>query len=331
MEKMSLNSQHSHILDVRNLKKYFYLKKGFRRKEVLKAVDGVYFGLQKKEALGIVGESGCGKTTLGKTILRLCQPTSGDVFFSRKNLCKLSEREVKRLRGQMQIIFQDPFSSLNPRIKVGKMLDQILKSNGTENHLERKERSDEIMEKVGLSPADKKKYPHEFSGGQRQRIVIARALIVNPKLVVADEPSSSLDMSIQAQILNLMKSLQEEFEISYLFITHNLSAARFICNRIAVMYLGKIVEMADCQTIFENYGHPYTMALISLCPIPEPDRKIKKIPLKGDVPSPVNIPKGCRFHTRCLYAKTICKEAEPNLVELETKHFIACHYPHAFE
>ena len=273
-KKLILKDQHHYLLEVINLKKYFYFKKGFR-KEALKAVDGVSFRLLQQEALGIVGESGCGKTTLGNAILKLCQPTSGDVFFNGMNLCELSDKEMRGFRGQMQMIFQDPFSSLNPRMKVGKMLDQVLKSHRVTNHLDRKQLAEEIMGKVGLTPADLKKFPHEFSGGQRQRIAIARALIVNPKFVVADEPSSSLDMSIQAQILNLMKSLQEEFEISYLFITHNLSAARFICNRIAVMYLGKIVESADCQTIFENPGHPYTMALISLCPTPDPDKKIE--------------------------------------------------------
>ena len=323
---MGLKDQHRHLLEVINLKKYFYVKKGFRKQEALKAVDGIYFRLDQQEAMGIVGESGCGKTTLGKTILRLYQPTSGDIYFNGINLCKLSDEEMRRIRGQMQIIFQDPFSSLNPRMKVGKMLDQILKSHGVTDPVKRKMRSHEIMEKVGLTPADLKKFPHEFSGGQRQRIAIARALILNPKFVVADEPSSSLDMSIQAQILNLMRSLQEEFDISYLFITHNLSAARFICNRIAVMYLGRIIELASCQTIFENPGHPYTIALLALCPNPDPDRKIEKVPLTGDVPSPVNLPPGCRFHPRCLYTENLCKEEEPSLVETEPGHFIACHF-----
>jgi len=323
---LGLKDQHRHLLEVINLKKYFYVKKGFRKQEALKAVDGIYFRLDQQEAMGIVGESGCGKTTLGKTILRLYQPTSGDIYFNGINLCKLSDEEMRRIRGQMQIIFQDPFSSLNPRMKVGKMLDQILKSHGFTDSVKRKMRSHEIMEKVGLTPADLKKFPHEFSGGQRQRIAIARALILNPKFVVADEPSSSLDMSIQAQILNLMRSLQEEFDISYLFITHNLSAARFICNRIAVMYLGRIIELASCQTIFENPGHPYTIALLALCPNPDPDRKIEKVPLTGDVPSPVNLPPGCRFHPRCLYTENLCKEEEPSLVETEPGHFIACHF-----
>jgi oligopeptide transport system ATP-binding protein len=325
---MSLKDQHGYLLEVMNLRKYFYFKKGFRR-ETLKAVDGVSFRLLQQEALGIVGESGCGKTTLGHAILRLYQPTSGEVFFNGINLSELSDKEMRRFRGQMQMIFQDPFSSLNPRMKVGKMLDQVLKSHRVTDQLDRKQRAEEIMGKVGLTLADLKKFPHEFSGGQRQRIAIARALIVNPKFVVADEPSSSLDMSIQAQILNLMKSLQEEFEISYLFITHNLSAARFICNRIAVMYIGKIVESADCQTIFENPVHPYTMALISLCPTPDPDKRIEQVPLTGDVPSPVNLPTGCRFHPRCLYAKNLCKEMEPNLFEVEPGHFIACHLSRA--
>jgi len=318
--------QHHQLLEVVELKKYFYIRRSFRKQQILKAVDGVSFGLNPQEAMGIVGESGCGKSTLGKTILRLYQPTFGDIFFNGINLCRLSGEEMRRNRGQMQIIFQDPFSSLNPRMKIGKMLNQILHSHGVRDLGERKMRSHEIMEKVGLTPADLKKFPHEFSGGQRQRIAIARALILNPKFIVADEPSSSLDMSIQAQILNLMKSLQEELRISYLFITHNLSAARFVCNRIAVMYLGKIVELANCTALFRNPGHPYTIALLALCPTPDPDRKIEKVPLTGDVPSPVNLPKGCRFHPRCLYAENLCKEAEPNLVETEPDHFIACHF-----
>jgi len=308
-----------------DLKKYFYVKRGFRKQEILKAVDGIHFRLDQQEAMGIVGESGCGKTTLGKTILRLYPPTSGDIFFNGINLCKLSDEEVRKIRGQMQIIFQDPFSSLNPRMKIGKMLDQILHLHGFTDPEKRKMRSHEIMEKVGLAPMDLKRFPHEFSGGQRQRIAIARALILNPKFIVADEPSSSLDMSIQAQILNLMKSLQEEFHVSYLFITHNLSAARFVCNRIAVMYLGKIVELASCATLFRNPGHPYTIALLALCPTPDPDKRIEKVPLTGDVPSPVNLPRGCRFHPRCFHAENLCKEAEPSLVETEPGHFIACH------
>lgn len=326
---MHSKDQHRQLLEVVDLKKYFYIKKGFRKQEILKAVDGIHFRLDQQEAMGIVGESGCGKTTLGKTILRLYPPTFGDIFFNGINLCKLSDEEMRRIRGQMQIIFQDPFSSLNPRMKIGKMLDQILHSHGFTDPVKRKMRSHEIMEKVGLTPADLKKFPHEFSGGQRQRIAIARALILNPKFIVADEPSSSLDMSIQAQILNLMKSLQEEFDISYLFITHNLSAARFICNRIAVMYLGKIVELTNCTTLFKNPGHPYTIALLALCPTPDPDRKIEKVPLTGDVPSPVHLPTGCRFHPRCLYTENLCKKEEPSLIETEPGHFIACHFHRA--
>jgi oligopeptide/dipeptide ABC transporter ATP-binding protein len=326
MKKLDSRDQHRQLLEVVNLKKYFYVRKSFRKPQTLKAVDGISFGLNPQETMGIVGESGCGKSTLGKTILRLYPPTSGDIFFNGVNLCDLSGEEMRRIRRQMQIIFQDPFSSLNPRMKIGKVLDQILHSHGFIDSTERTTRSHEIMEKVGLTAADLKKFPHEFSGGQRQRIAIARALILNPKFIVADEPSSSLDMSIQAQILNLMKSLQEEFRISYLFITHNLSAARFVCNRIAVMYLGKIVELASCTTLFRNPGHPYTIALLALCPTPDPDKRIEKVPLTGDVPSPVNLPRGCRFHPRCSYVENLCKEAEPSLVETEPDHFIACHY-----
>ncbi|MFC1820546.1 ABC transporter ATP-binding protein [Thermodesulfobacteriota bacterium] len=322
-----MKDQHSYLLEVINLKKYFYIKKGFRKKEDLKAVDGINFRLDQHEALGIVGESGCGKTTLGKTILRLYQPTSGEIFFNAKNLCHLSDKEMRRIRGEMQIIFQDPFSSLNPRMKVGKMLDQILKSHGVIDPVKRKMKSEEIMEKVDLTPSDLKKFPHEFSGGQRQRIAIARALILNPKFIVADEPSSALDMSIQAQILNLMRSLQEDFDISYLFITHNLAAARFICNRIAVMYLGKIVELTDSNTLFQTPMHPYTLALLSLCPTPDPDRKIEKVSLSGEVPSPVNLPSGCRFHPRCPNREKLCVEKEPDLDSKETQHSVACHFP----
>ncbi|MFC1534193.1 ABC transporter ATP-binding protein [Thermodesulfobacteriota bacterium] len=278
---MNLPDQQHPVLEVKDLKKYFFIKKEFRKTKALKAVDGVSFHLDPQEALGIVGESGCGKTTLGKTILRLYQPTSGNIFFDNKDLGQLSNKQMRQSRSQMQLIFQDPYSSLNPRMLVGRMLNQILKSHGVNDSAERKKRSEIIMQKVGLSKSDLKKFPHEFSGGQRQRIAIARALILNPKFIVADEPSSALDMSIQAQILNLMRSLQSEFNISYLFITHNLAAARFVCNRIAVMYLGKIVELADSNTLFRHPIHPYTSALLSLCPTPDPDRKIEKVFLAG--------------------------------------------------
>jgi oligopeptide/dipeptide ABC transporter ATP-binding protein len=313
------------LLSVLDLKKHFYIKKGFGEVQVLKAVDGVAFQLSPAEVLGVVGESGCGKTTLGRTVLRLYEPTSGVIFFDGKDLCHLSNAALRKMRGRMQIIFQDPYSSLNPRITVAKMLNQILRSHGVSDARERERRCADTMEKVGLEPAHLKRFPHEFSGGQRQRIAIARALILYPSLIVADEPSSALDMSIQAQILNLMKSLQKEMNIAYLFITHNLSAARFLCDRIAVMYLGKVVELASRTQLFEHPCHPYTKALLPLCPIPDPDSRVERAPLKGEVPSPVNPPDGCRFHPRCPEAKEICSYRGPELVEIEPGHEVACH------
>jgi len=317
--------QHNPLLSVADLKKYFYIKKGFREVQVLKAVDGVSFQLHPGEALGVVGESGCGKTTLGRTVLRLYDPTSGVIFFDGRDVCHLPYPELRKMRGRMQIVFQDPYSSLNPRITVGKMLNQILYCHGVEDALERTERCNDVMEKVGLEQGHLKRYPHEFSGGQRQRIAIARALILYPSLIVADEPSSALDMSIQAQILNLMKSLQKEMNIAYLFITHNLSAARFLCDRIAVMYLGKVVELASRTQLFEHPSHPYTKALLPLCPIPDPDSRVQQVPLKGEVPSPVNPPEGCRFHPRCPEVLDICPQQEPVLLEIEPGHQVACH------
>ncbi|MBW1997578.1 MAG: ABC transporter ATP-binding protein [Deltaproteobacteria bacterium] len=316
------------LLEVVDLRKYFYIKKGFRQRQVLKAVDGVDFHLGEGEVLGVVGESGCGKTTLGRTLIRLYPPTSGRILFQGMDLSRLSEKEMRELRSRMQIIFQDPYSSLNPRMTVGRMLNQILYSHGIKDSRERKMRCYEVMEKVGLEPAHLGRFPHEFSGGQRQRIAIARALILNPKFIVADEPSSALDMSIQAQILNLMKSLQRELGISYVFITHNLSAARFICDRIAVMYLGKIVEIARRKELYENPSHPYTKALLHLCPVPDPDSALGKVPLVGEVPSPIDQPSGCPFHPRCPQRMDLCARETPSAHRITNGHEVACHLFH---
>jgi len=324
-EKLKAGTENHHLLDVTDLKKYFYIKKGFQKPKVLKAVDGIDFQLASGEVLGVVGESGCGKTTLGRTVLRLYPPTSGKILFEGVDIGSLPEKDLRKMRNQMQIIFQDPYSSLNPRMTVGKMLNQMLHTHGVRDSRERNMRCWEVMEKVGMEPVHLKRFPHEFSGGQRQRVAIARALILNPKFIVADEPSSALDMSIQAQILNLMKGLQKELHISYIFITHNLSAARFICDRISVMYLGKIVETASCTELFENPSHPYTKALLYLCPTPNPDAGIGKVSLTGEVPSPINLPSGCRFHPRCTEAKDICAKESSKVYEIAPGHEVKCH------
>lgn len=313
------------LLTVADLKKHFFIKKGFRQAQVLKAVDGVSFQLNPGEALGFVGESGCGKTTLGRTVLRLYEPTSGMIFFDGKDVCHLSHEGLRKMRARMQIIFQDPYSSLNPRMTVGAMLNQILYAHGIKDSRERDRRCEETIAHVGLELAHLKRFPHEFSGGQRQRIAIARALILYPRFIVADEPSSALDMSIQAQILNLMKSLQKEMNIAYMFITHNLAAARFLCDRIAVMYLGKVVEVATRTQLFDNPCHPYTRALLPLCPVPDPDSRIEQVPLKGEVPSPVNPPSGCAFHPRCPNVMEVCSTKPPELISVAPGHEVACH------
>ncbi len=318
------------LLEVRHLKKYFVLGKNLIGKPTsyLRAVDDVSFTLKKGETLGIVGESGCGKTTLGRTILKLYQPTSGQIFYNQQDIAGLKSAKMRPLRTEMQIIFQDPYSSLPPRSTVGGILSEPVKVHKIVPKAQTREYVLNIMEKCGLRDYYYERYPHEFSGGQRQRICIARALSVNPKLVVCDEPVSALDVSIQAQIINLLKHLQNTMGFTYLFISHDLSVVKHISDRIGVMYLGSMVEFGDKKSIFSNPLHPYTQALFSAVPNPNPDEKMNRIVLKGDIPSPANPPKGCKFHTRCPKAMEVCKHIAPVYKEYEPGHFAACHcYP----
>jgi oligopeptide transport system ATP-binding protein len=315
------------ILEVRNLRKYFPITKGFifqRQVGAVKAVDDISFFIRKGETLGLVGESGCGKTTTGRVILRLMEPSAGEAYFEGRNIFSLSKEDLRRMRRNMQIIFQDPYSSLNPRMTVGDIIGEPLEIHNLARGKEKVRRVQELLEVVGLSPYHANRYPHEFSGGQRQRIGIARALAVNPKLIICDEPVSALDVSIQAQVLNLLEELQKEFGLTYLFIAHDLSVVKHISDRIAVMYLGKIVEIATADELFANPQHPYTEALLSAVPIPDPGMRRERIILPGDVPSPVNPPPGCRFHTRCLYAQESCKVNNQELVDIGGGHYVAC-------
>ncbi|MFQ5835798.1 MAG: ABC transporter ATP-binding protein [bacterium] len=314
------------LLEVKNLKKYFLTGKGlFSRKETVRAVDGISFFIKRGETLGLVGESGCGKTTTGKLILRLLELTDGEVLFDNEDIFRLDKLRMKALRRKMQIIFQDPFASLDPRKTVGYTISEPLKIHKMAQRTTRLEKTLELAEKVGLTAEQVRRYPHEFSGGQRQRIGIARALAVNPEFVVADEPVSALDVSIQAQIINLMMDLQEEFHLTYLFIAHDLSVVKHASDRVAIMYLGKIVELASKDELFKLPQHPYTQALLSANPIPNPRSFRKQVILEGDVPSPINLPPGCRFHTRCRYVKSICQENEPELKNIGNGHLTACH------
>ena len=315
------------LLEVRNLRKYYPVTKGFifqRQVGAVKAVDDVSFFIRKGETLGLVGESGCGKTTTGRVILRLQEPTHGEALFEGQDIFKLGKEELRRLRRDMQIIFQDPYSSLNPRMTVGDIIGEPLEIHKLARGKEKVRRVQELLEVVGLSPYHANRYPHEFSGGQRQRIGIARALAVNPKLIIADEPVSALDVSIQAQVLNLLEELQKEFGLTYLFIAHDLSVVKHISDRIAVMYLGRIVELAAADELFSNPQHPYTEALLSAVPIPNPEMRRERIILPGDVPSPINPPAGCRFHTRCLYAQPSCKVDDPAFADIGGGHYVAC-------
>ncbi len=322
-----LDDKEAPLLTVNDLKKYFYGKKSFfgRKQSVVKAVNGVSFSIKKGETYGIVGESGCGKSTLGRSVIRLIEPTGGTVIYNGIDLGQLSNEEMRELRQEIQIIFQDPYASLNPRMTVRELIQAPLDVFSHESNQEKTDKVKEIMAKVGLREDSLGKYPHEFSGGQRQRIVIARALILNPKFIFCDEPVSALDMSVRAQVLNLMKELQRDLDLTYMFISHDLSVVRFLCDHISVMYLGKIVETADRDDLYNNPLHPYTQALLSAIPVPDVDVKPDRILLEGDLPSPYDLPKGCLFHTRCPYATERCCEEEPEMKDLGNGHFAACH------
>ena len=315
------------LLEVRNLKKYFPVGSGLfsRRKGEVRAVDGVDLTVEEGETLGLVGESGCGKSTLGRTILRLIEPTEGEIIFQGKNLLGLSSREMRDMRRQMQIIFQDPYASLNPRMRVGDIVGEGLEIHKLAKGKKKRDRVMELLKQVGLREDHYDRYPHEFSGGQRQRIGIARALAVSPRFIVADEPVSSLDVSIQAQIINLLQELQQKMQLTYFFISHDLRVVEHISHRVAIMYLGKIVEIAPSETIYRDAKHPYTRALLSAVPMPDPDHKKERIILQGDVPSPVNPPTGCSFHPRCPYREEICDKVEPRLEFTTDGHGVSCH------
>lgn len=324
-------TENNKLVRVENLVKHFPITEGviFQREVgAVKAVDGISFDIIKGETLGLVGESGCGKSTTGRTILQLHSPTAGQVFYDGEELTSASENRLRKLRRDLQIIFQDPYASLNPRMTIGDIISEPLEVHKIGTARERRERVQELLNLVRLNPFFIKRYPHEFSGGQRQRIGVARALALNPEFIVCDEPISALDVSVQAQVVNLLEELQEKFNLTYLFIAHDLSMVRHISDRIAVMYLGKLVELAERKELFENKMHPYSIALLSAVPIPDPaqERQRKRIILEGDVPSPANPPSGCRFHTRCPIAEDICQVEDPPFEEKEPGHWAACHF-----
>lgn len=315
------------LLKVENLKKFFPIKSGIFSKTVghVKAVDGVSFEIKKGETLGLVGESGCGKSTIGRTILRLFEKTDGNVIFEGQDIFALKRKELRKLRPKIQMIFQDPYSSLNPRLPIGSLVGEALLSHKLCNKEKLVDKVVNTIERCGLAAYHMKRYPHEFSGGQRQRIGIARALVLNPSFIVADEPVSALDVSIQSQIINLMTDLQEEMGFSYLFISHDLSIVKHISHKIGVMYLGNLVELAPKKKLYDNPLHPYTKALLSAIPVPDPTLKRERIILTGDIPSPANPPNGCKFHTRCPYAVEKCKKDNPEYKDVGEDHFVACH------
>jgi peptide/nickel transport system ATP-binding protein/oligopeptide transport system ATP-binding protein len=315
------------LLEVERLRKYYPIRGGVfgRRVGEVKAVDDVSFSVRKGETLGIVGESGCGKSTTGRAVLRLEEPTSGDIRFEGTSLLSLSEEAMRRMRRELQMVFQDPFASLNPRKTAGAIIEEPLRVHGIGDAGERKQQVKELLQVVGLDSYHAERYPHQFSGGQRQRIGIARALAVRPKLIVADEPVSALDVSIQSQVLNLLEDLQESFDLTYVFIAHDLSVVRHISDRVGVMYLGRMVELAERDELYDHPIHPYTQALLSAVPVPDPDAKRERILLTGDVPSPSNPPSGCAFHTRCPHVMAICKTVRPPFRDQGGGHYAACH------
>ena len=325
---ISLQTAQKELLVVENLKTYFPIRAGLLQRVVanVKAVDGVSFTIREGETFGLVGESGCGKTTVGRTILRLQQATAGSVFFDGEDVFAKRGGDLKAMRRNMQIVFQDPYSSLDPRVPVGETIAEGLEIHGLRNRSERQEIVLEMLNKVGLNPYHANRYPHEFSGGQRQRIGIARALALRPKFIICDEPVSALDVSIQSQILNLLRELSHEFGLTYLFIAHNLSVVEHISDRVGVMYLGSLVEVTGRQELYHNPLHPYTQALLSAIPIAKPGRKRQRIMLRGEIPSPINPPSGCRFHTRCPFAADICKREVPLLEQKAPGHWAACHF-----
>jgi oligopeptide transport system ATP-binding protein len=326
------NQTKAPLLEVKNLKTYFPVKKGILGREVARvhAVDDVSFSLTEGETLGLVGESGCGKSTLGRSLIQLDRPTSGEVFFEGQKINDLDFKSLKKVRAKLQMIFQDPFSSLDPRMSVERIVSEPLRLHRIGDAKSRLSTVKDLLKKVGLPESALTRYPHEFSGGQRQRIGIARSLALRPKLIIADEPVAALDVSVQAQVLNLMGDLKKEFGLTMVFISHDLGVIKYFCDKIAVMYLGKIVEYATSEDLYKNQIHPYTKALFSAIPVPDPTAKMDRVILKGDVPSPIQLPSGCRFHTRCPFVTDICKSTPPELTQVKPGHFAACHHKDSF-